>query len=334
MLLFTALFIALSAAVPYVMVSELDLERPALDGRLFDPLFLLALALLLLLYFTCDGLRLYFTLRALGYRIPLLAQTRLVFINLLVSNVTPMATGGGVAQIWYLRHQGVHLGAATAATTLRTLQAVFFIFLPTPLLLLLLPPLRESPLGDQLAAYLALFAAAYLLFFAVLLWRMRWLLATADQVILLLSRFHLINQQRRGRWHFFIRRELLRFRYACRAFFQGQCGYALLAILFTAGFLLALFSFPAVVLWGLDYDVDYGLTLGLLVVTTFIMYFAPTPGASGVAEGVFGLFFSALVQSGDLVLTILVWRFLTIHLGMLIGVPVTLHTVFRPRPND
>jgi uncharacterized membrane protein YbhN (UPF0104 family) len=80
--------------------------------------------------------------------------------------------------------------------------------------------------------------------------------------------------------------------------------------------------------------VDYGLTLGLLVVTTFIMYFAPTPGASGVAEGVFGLFFSALVQSGDLVLTILVWRFLTIHLGMLIGVPVTLHTVFRPRPND
>ena len=70
---------------------------------------------------------------------------------------------------------------------------------------------------------------------------------------------------------------------------------------------------------------------GLLVVSTCIMYFAPSPGGAGFAEGVFGLFFASLVHASELVGIILVWRFLTIYLGMLIGVPVTLHELARRR---
>ncbi len=52
---------------------------------------------------------------------------------------------------------------------------------------------------------------------------------------------------------------------------------------------------------------------------------------SWLAEGVFGLFFASLVHASELVGIILVWRFLTIYLGMLIGVPVTLHELARRR---
>ena len=85
------------------------------DDRLLSPTLLLPVAALLLIYFMADGLRLHYTLKALGHRLPLRKIFRLVFINLFFSNVTPMATGGGFAQIWYLTRHGVPVARATAA---------------------------------------------------------------------------------------------------------------------------------------------------------------------------------------------------------------------------
>ncbi len=93
---------------------------------------------------------------------------------------------------------------------------------------------------------------------------------------------------------------------------------------FTLVFLVSLFSFPALLLWGLGYEAEYEHVLALLTVTTFIMYATPTPGASGVAEGLFGHFFSGIVRPEHLVLVTVLWRFLTIFLGMGIGVVLTL----------
>lgn len=329
--LFIVLFVLLSAAVPYAIYLEMGARPLSLDDRWLSWPFLSACVALLTLYFSTDGLRLYYTLKALGCRIPLREIGPLVFINILVSNITPMATGGGFAQIWYLRRQGVHIGAATAATTLRTLQAVALIFLPTPFLLLFMPSLQNNPLMDRVAMYLAFFAVVYLVFFAIVLLRMHWIMALVDAVLRRLDRYGVVEHVRLRRWRFGVRRELIRFSHAFRAFFKGPRSDRLLAMFFTALFLLILFSFPALLLWGLDYRVDYFTSVGLLVVTTFIMYFSPTPGAAGIAEGVFGLFFASLVDAGDLLLAIVAWRFLTIHLGMLLGVPVTLRAVFAKR---
>jgi hypothetical protein len=107
--------------------------------------------------------------------------------------------------------------------------------------------------------------------------------------------------------------------------------YVFLSVFFTFIFLLSLFSFPSVLFWGAGYQTNYFTTTGLLVVSTCIMYFAPSPGGAGFAEGVFGLFFASLIHASELVGIILVWRFLTIYLGMLIGIPVTLHELTRWR---
>lgn len=118
---------------------------------------------------------------------------------------------------------------------------------------------------------------------------------------------------------------MVRFVSAIRAYLKGPRHYVLLSVFSTALFLLVLFSFPALLLWGLGYPVDYLGVIGLMVATTFVMYFSPTPGAAGVAEGIFALFLSDLVSTGDLVLVVIAWRALTVYLGMLIGVPVTAH---------
>lgn len=323
------IFVLLSISVPWVIHSRLGGEWPVLKLQVWWPGWFAACTFLLLLYFLADGLRLYFTLRVLKQRVPLISLLPLVFLNLLVSNLTPMATGGGLAQVWYLRRHGVHLGTATAATTLRTLQAVLFIFLPVPVLMIWLNPLADTGFGNTLEFWLALVAGVYLLFFYVVFRHVRLVIATLDLLLRLPAHFDWVSSHKLRCWRFKIRREMLRFVTAMTLFFRGDPVFILLSLTFTVIFLISLFSFPALILLGLGQGFEYLETLGLTSMTTFVMYFAPTPGAAGVAEGALGTLFSTLVSGSNLLLVILLWRFLTIHLGMIIGVPVTLYILLR-----
>ena len=332
---FGLLFVLLTSAGLYTVYHRFAGRTLTFDDRLLKPGTLLALLALLLVYFLADGLRLHFTLRALGHRLPFRAMVRLVFINLFVSNVTPMATGGGFAQVWYLARHGVPVGRATAATTIRTVLAVAFIFSLTPLFLFTLKALERTSISHQVGLALAVFITLYLGFFTVLLLRTRWLVTPLSRLLTGLRRLHLISARRHDRWQFRCRREVLRFAASFRDYLKGRPRYVLLSILCTAVFLLALFSFPALLMHSLGYPVDYLSTLGLLVVTTFIMYFSPTPGASGISEGVFGSFFRGLLSGNHLLLVTLAWRFLTIYLGMVIGLFVLQRELTRtPRRSE
>lgn len=324
LLAFSLLFVALTVAGLALVYDQFAERSLQFDTRLLHPETLLAIIGLLLMYYVSDGLRLHYTLRALGHRLPLKFIARLVFINLFFSNITPMATGGGFAQIWYIQRQGVPVGRATAATTIRTMLAVAFIFSLAPLFLLFLDVLQGRPVLDGVRLPLALFVVVYLGFFAIVLFRTRWLIGPMSRALTILRRLHLMGEARHRRWQFKTRREMLRFARGFNEYLTGRPLDIALSILFTALFLLCLFSFPALLIHALDYQVSYTVTLGLMVVTTFIMYFAPTPGASGISEGVFGTFFSTIISGPHLLLVVLSWRFLTIYLGMLIGLFLSL----------
>ena len=61
------------------------------------------------------------------------------------------------------------------------------------------------------------------------------------------------------------------------------------------------------------------------------MYFTPTPGASGVAEGGYGLLFSQLVNNHDITMLTLSWRFLTVYVGVIIGILITYKEILKPK---
>ncbi|MDZ7803169.1 lysylphosphatidylglycerol synthase transmembrane domain-containing protein [Thiohalophilus sp.] len=322
LIVFSLLFVVLTAAGLYAVYEQFAGRSMTFDTRLVAPETLIALFGLLLVYFVSDGLRLHFTLRALGHHLAYRAIFRLVFINLFFSNITPMATGGGFAQIWYLHNHGVPVGRATAATTIRTVLAILFIFSLTPFFLLTLKPLEGNMIAGGVETALAFFIVLYLGFFIVLLLRAHWLIGPLSALLRGARRVHIISETRHRRWQFKARREMLRFSQSFSDYIRGRLLFIGLSILFTAVFLLSLFSFPALLMYSLDYNVDYLVSLGLLVVTTFIMYFSPTPGAAGISEGVFGSFFQSVLSGNHLLLVIVSWRFLTIYLGMIIGLIV------------
>ncbi|QJR80159.1 flippase-like domain-containing protein [Alteromonas pelagimontana] len=327
--LFVLLFISLSALVPWTIQRELEGQFSQLWDKLATASFILPALALLFIYYLSDALRLWFALRAVGRKQAFLSMIPMIFINLLFSNVTPMATGGGVAQVWFLHKQGVQVGAAVAATTLRTLMASMMIFIPAPLVLFSIKGLSDSSLSSRWGTSLAIFALLYALFFIILLWRPRWLASAVDKGLALICMTGMLSQSRRHRWRLRFLRELVRFTHYFRIFFKGKPVNSLFAVISTMVFLLSLFSFPALILWTLGYSFNYFTVLMYMLVNTFVMYFAPTPGAAGVAEGVFALLFATVVDSVDLFVLVVGWRFLTVHLGMLIGVPVSLYAIFH-----
>lgn len=140
-----AVFVGLSVFGLSLVAQFFGGDMPKLDPRLTEFSALSWIGVFLLIYFAADGLRLYFVLRTLDAPVKLRQIFPLVFINILFSNVTPLATGGGFAQVWYLRRRGVAVGTSAAATTIRTILAMLVVFTAAPMFQVLHPSSVTCP---------------------------------------------------------------------------------------------------------------------------------------------------------------------------------------------
>ncbi|MGM0500941.1 MAG: lysylphosphatidylglycerol synthase transmembrane domain-containing protein [Bacillota bacterium] len=284
------------------------------SGSTFAMLFLL-----LILYFTFDGLRLYYVLKTLDTEIDFKHIVKLVFINLFISNVTPFATGGGFVQIYFLNKRGISLGNATAATTIRTVLATVFFFITTPIIILTQQSLSNLLPKETVLFYVLLFSVLYFLFFHIVIFKNRLLKKVVYNFLHFLKHKGLISKNKFRELCQNLFEEIDIFSDNLNYFLKGEKRNIAAAIIFTLLFLISEFSFSAILIIGLGYEVSALSIILMQVIVVFSMYFAPTPGATGVAEGSYSLLFSRFVNSSDIVPLIFAWRFLTKYIGMAIG---------------
>jgi len=324
-----ALFFALSFTTVYFI------HRYFSEGQLRIPTGMLSagvigsLAVLLVLYFLADGLRLYSVIRAMGFRIAFSYIVKLVFVNIFVSNVTPMATGGGVVQVYLMNRKGMPVGEATAATSIRTILSALILFTLTPIIIWTGPNQFAMFFHRNILYGITGISCAYLAVFWVILCRIRIIKRCMFWILYFLLSINIVSRPRFRSWFLRVSRELDLLADGFKRYFRNNPGWAVLSVIFTAFFLLLLFSFSIVLVRALGYQVPVLTVLAFQVVVTFFMYFAPTPGAAGVAEGGYGLLFSQLVQTQDIAILTLAWRFLTIYVGVVIGIVVISREMFK-----
>lgn len=327
-------FFALSFATLYVLHRSFSDQHLRIPPDMLSPGLIFSLAILLLCYFLADGLRLYAVIRALGFRIPFTVIIKLVFVNLFISNVTPLATGGGVVQVYFMNRQGMPVGEATAATSIRTMLAALILFTLAPIIIWLEPNQFSMFLHRNVLYGLTGVSGAYLIVCWIILFRIRVIKIWILRFLSLLKRMKFISEHRFRTWFLKVSRELERLSAGFKRYFRKAPGWAALSVFFTALFLLLLFSFSIVLVRALGYQVPALTVLTFQIVVTFFMYFAPTPGAAGVAEGGYAILFAQLVQKQDIALLTLAWRFLTIYLGVFIGMIVTTRELFKSTPGE
>ncbi len=286
----------------------------------FPVKFIISLLILLFLYFLCDALRLYFVLKTLHILIDLKEIFKLVFINIFISNITPFASGGGFAQVYFLNKRGVPLGNATAATTLRTVLAAVIIFISTPLILLSNKYIFLDFSHAPVFLYLLILTVLYVTFFYIAIFRNRFI----KKLIYIFLHFiyckNIIKYDKYKKWLKYLFKHIQLFGENLALFVKGNIWHIILSILFTGLFLLAEFTFSIILLTGMGYEINYLTVIFMQVIVVFFMYFAPTPGATGVAEGGYSLLFSRFVEKNDLLPLIFSWRFFTKYIGIGLGI--------------
>ncbi len=323
------LFFALSFTSVYFVHHYFSGGSLRIPSGLLSVHIISSLAILLVLYFLADGLRLYCVIRAIGFRIAFAYIVKLVFVNIFVSSVTPLATGGGVVQVYFMKKKGMPIGEATAATSIRTILAALILFTLTPVIIWSKPGVFRLFFHRNLLYGITGISVVYLAVFWIILFRIRVIKYCLLRGLRSLNAMRIVTRPRFRSLFLRISRELDLFSARFKRYFSSAPGWAALSAVFTVLFLLLLFSFSIVLVRALGYQVPVLTVLALQVVVTFFMYFAPTPGATGVAEGGYGLLFAHLVQKQDITLLTLSWRFLTIYVGVAIGILVVYREIFK-----
>lgn len=263
-------------------------------------------ALFWLLGMAFDGLRLMHLVQVANEKISFHEALQVIFGNYFLALLTPGAAGGAVAQVLFLKKAGVSAGKATLLVLVRTLLSILFLVLGLPWALLI----EQDTFSYFNSSDLLLVAVAFslLTIFALLSLGMRW-------------PFRLL---------FLLLRPLsFRLRYKVLHFYQEvRSGWLLLlqkpkwlGLVFaeSALSLWFLYSLVPALFWGFDGSFDYFQVMGRMILLNFLLYFAPTPGGSGLAEGGFVMLFGAFVPDGTVGIMAVAWRIIAEYIPFALG---------------
>lgn len=243
-----------------------------------------------------------------GGRIPFGTALQVIFGNYFLALLTPGAAGGAVAQVMFLRRAGIPLGKATILVLVRTLLSILFLLICMPVVFYYDPQLIPW-LSPSLLALIALVLLA-VSFGGMFFLRTRLSLAL---VIGLTKRIKQGNDRKRMIFHLY--RDL---RAAVALLLAAPAG--VIQVFVESGLsLLALYAIVPMLFLGLGAAVDWPVVMGRMIFLNLLLYFAPTPGGSGIAEGGFVLLFNDFLPAGTVGVLAVAWRILAEYLPFSVG---------------
>jgi len=272
---------------------------------LFVALILLGIGL----YF--DGTRLMHLVHISGEKIRLIEAVQVVFGNYFLALLTPGAAGGAVAQVMFLRRAGVPIGKATVLVVVRTLLSIIFLLICLPIVFYYDPGILPGISDNVLAIVSAGIVVSILGIIG--------LFRTSGFNYLLVVLTKKLSHNRR-------RRIFAIYRDVRGAVLMLSSAPASMFKVFMESIisLLALYSIVPILFMGMGVAVNFLQIIGRMILLNILLYFAPTPGGSGIAEGGFIFLFSSFVPSGTVGIAAVAWRMIVEYLPFVIGLYFTI----------
>ena len=262
-----------------------------------------------------DGTRLMHMVKISNEHITLMQAVQVVFGNYFLALLGPGATGGAVAQLMFLRHAGVPAGKATILVIVRTLVSIFFLVCCMPFIFMHDAGIVPGISNDTL---MAITLTAFVVIIAIVVGARRGYL---DYLVIRIARH--AKKERRCKIIAFYRDT------KSAIALLAASPKAMLLVFAESGLnLLCIYAIVPCLLLGLGVtDADWYSVMGRMIFLNMLLYFTPTPGGSGIAEGGFVLLFSDTVPAGTVGIVAVCWRLIAEYIPFLIGLYYTL-TVF------
>lgn len=309
--------------VLYIGFSDNDIEDLAGALKNLTPAYLLLCLLSWLLYVFFDALAIHHFLRSQGQKIKFLETLHSAIIGIYYCNVTPGASGGQPMQMYCLSKYKVPIGISGSGLAVKfvVFQAVLLIT-GAVMWLLHAPFVNQRIEGTTwfvLLGYLAnFFTIGMVMMMAISQRAVRWVIEKCIRIGVKL-RICKDPDASRAKWE-----------NHCQSFLGSvqmlmkrpldvivQCVIAFLQLMSLMLVILAVYH-----ALGLS-----GESTSQLITMGVLLYigasYVPTPGASGAQEGGFASIFRTIFPDAHLFVALLIWRFSTYYLTVLVGAVFT-----------
>jgi len=279
--------------------------------RNFSPLYFLLALLVTVVFYYFELLRIQVLGRTMGKLISLRTASEFYFGGCFLT-VVPTGVVGVPFQLYVLHRDGLNLGEAGNVIIMRAILNVLILPLLVPIILL------EKEL---LRGRFVVRAGSYVGIIVLLL------------VILFIVFFFMPKRWTRGKFSR-VYNELQKLRVAIKETFTHGKLFFLLSFGITLLARCAFFTIPYVLFKGLGIEPPFVTTFVIQIMLAYLLLFIPTPGSSGIAEaGGFGLW-RLICPAHLLGLYVVIWRFYTGLLAMIIGGILILHLLYQPKSNS
>lgn len=234
-----------------------------------------------------------------------------VFANYFLALLTPGQGGGGIAMLMFMKRAGVPVTKSTLIIIVRTVMSILFLFLMVPVVFFFDPDL----VGWMPTSVIVL-VCCFFIFAPWLLWH----LVVSGKIETWLARFSRRFSPRVQQAIFLGYRDFQQAMFLLR-----ENPYQVLRAFVESGVsLLFIYSVVPVFIRAFGIHLPLYVVMGRMCLINLVLYFTPTPGGSGVAEGGFLVLFNPLLPPGVGGVVAVLWRFFCEYIPFTIGAIVTI----------
>ena len=272
----------------------------------FHPVSLFGVLVVLSIGMYFDALRLQRLSAVAGKHVALLSAFHVVFGNYFMALLTPGASGGAVMQVLFLKKAGIPTGSATVVVLMRTILSILFLILCLPMVFYFDPKILPWFDREAIVRGSILLVGLVLIGMATLRTRISDRLA-----VIVLKRFPV-------KWRFQLMKIYRDMRGALALMTASPV--AIVRAFFESGIsLLMIYAMVPILFLGIGAQIDWVQVMGRMVFLNLLLYFAPTPGGAGVAEGLFISSFKSFLPFGTVGVAAVAWRAFAEYLPACIG---------------
>jgi len=282
--------------------------------------YLIVLCLITFMMFVFDSLRIVILSMALDKKIPFSYAIKTIFVGSFFGAITPLQSGMLPAEIYMMFRYGVPLGSAISIDAIKRISTMGVLALSGIVVLIT----NKGFASNKILIYVYYYIVAFyflisFIFFGVYFFPKQtlWLV---DRILSFLHRHSIVKDYTVDSYVHSVAQDYFT---AIRYFtHKGKYGFlsvlVLTVLLFFTDFVIA-----PVIIHGLGYPVPFFDALQAQIILFPALYFSPTPGGSGVAEGGFALLFASFIPKYLIGSSVLIWRFFTSYISVIIGSFIT-----------
>jgi len=313
------------------LTSGNDLQATAQAIASVPVRFMLLCAAAYLGFLSMDALSVWFFLRRQEHPVSLRYAFFVAVIGQYYSNITPGATGGQPMQVYYLRKKNVPIALGTSALLVKLFCFQFMLWFLGTVFWIIYPGVIAKNVGGNMWILIVGYSYnAVVVIFLMLIGLKRniveWIV---NMAIRLGTKLHIVKdpEASRAKWSetvdsFHTSITLLRSRPWDLVLQLLIGGLQLISLMMVIWILYKGFGLSGTS-WGQI------IALGIMIYTS--AGYTPLPGASGAQEGVFTLYLANVFPDNVRFSALLLWRFFTYYLSLLLGAVVTVVMSLRQR---